>query len=56
VTTIGALQASIQGSALLIALPDIMTQLHAVFMTIMWVLLGFMLITTAFVPVVGRAR
>jgi len=54
VTTIGTLLASIQGSALLIALPDIMTQLHAGFMTIMWVLLGFMLITTASVPVVGR--
>jgi len=54
VTTVGALLASIQGSALLIALPDIMTQLHAGFMTIMWVILGFMLITTALVPIVGR--
>ncbi|MDD4652299.1 MAG: MFS transporter [Methanothrix sp.] len=54
VTTVGALLASIQGSALLIALPDIMTQLHAGFMTIMWVILGFMLVTTALVPVVGR--
>jgi len=45
VTTVGALLASIQGSALLIALPDIMTQLHAGFITIMWVILGFMLIT-----------
>ena len=54
VTTVGALLASIQGSALLIALPDIMAQLHAGFMTIMWVILGFMLITTALVPVVGR--
>src|SRR5512136_1117935 len=53
VTTVGALLASIQGSALLIALPDIMTQLHAGFMTIMWVILGFMLITTALLPVVG---
>ncbi len=53
-TTVGALLASIQGSALLIALPDIMAQLHAGFMTIMWVILGFMLITTALVPVVGR--
>ncbi len=54
VTTVGALLASIQGSALLIALPDIMTELHAGFMTIMWVILGFMLITTALVPIVGR--
>jgi len=40
VTTVGALLASIQGSALLIALPNIMAELHTTFFTIMWVLLG----------------
>jgi len=54
VTTVGALLASLQGSALLIALPEIMTDLHTGFLTIMWVILSFMLITTAVVPVVGR--
>ena len=54
VTTVGALLASIQGSALIIALPDILTRLHTDFITIMWVLLGYLLITTAVVPVVGR--
>ena len=54
VTTIGTLLASIQGSALLIALPEILTHLQTDFITIMWVILSFMLITTAFVPVVGR--
>jgi MFS family permease len=54
VTTIGTLLASVQGSALLIALPEVMTQLRTDFMTIMWVILSFMLITTALVPVVGR--
>jgi EmrB/QacA subfamily drug resistance transporter len=54
VTTVGALLASIQGSALLIALPEIMTNLQTGFLTIMWVILSFMLITTAVVPVVGR--
>lgn len=54
VTTIGTLLASIQGSALLIALPEILTHLDANFITIMWVILSFMLITTALVPVVGR--
>jgi MFS family permease len=39
---------------LLIALPEIMTHLQTDFMTIMWVILSFMLITTALVPVVGR--
>jgi MFS family permease len=54
VTTLGALLAALQGSALLIALPDIMAELDASFLTIMWILLGYLLITTATVPVVGR--
>jgi MFS family permease len=54
VTTIGTLLAAVRGSALLIALPEIMTHLQTDFMTIMWVILSFMLITTALVPVVGR--
>jgi EmrB/QacA subfamily drug resistance transporter len=54
VTTVGALLASIQGSALLIALPDILTKLKASFFTIMWVLLGYLLITTVLTPVIGR--
>jgi len=54
VTTVGALLASIQGSALLIALPNIMGELHASFFTIMWVLMGYLLITTVLTPVVGR--
>src|SRR5713101_9862818 len=37
VTTVGALLASIQGSALLIALPNILGELHATFLTITWV-------------------
>ena len=39
---------------LLIALPDILVGLRASFLTIMWVLLGYLLITTALVPVIGR--
>ena len=54
VTTVGALLASIQGSALLIALPNILTELHTTFFTIMWVLIGYLLITTVLTPVVGR--
>ncbi|HEX5415172.1 MAG TPA: MFS transporter [Chloroflexota bacterium] len=54
VTTVGALLAATQGSALLIALPDIMAKLQAGFLTIMWILIGYLLITTALVPVVGR--
>lgn len=54
VTTLGALLASLQGSALLIALPDILVSLKASFLTVMWLLLGYLLVTTALVPVVGR--
>lgn len=54
VTTVGALLASIQGSALLIALPNILNELHATFFTIMWVLLGYLLVLTVLTPVVGR--
>ncbi|MGH2478706.1 MAG: MFS transporter, partial [Ktedonobacteraceae bacterium] len=54
VTTVGALLASIQGSALLIALPNILAELHATFLTIMWVLLGYLLITTVMTPIIGR--
>jgi EmrB/QacA subfamily drug resistance transporter len=54
VTTVGALLAALQGSSLIIALPDVLTGLNANFLTIMWVLLGYLLITTALVPVVGR--
>ncbi len=54
VTTVGALLASIQGSALLIALPNILAELHATFLTIMWVLLGYLLVLTALTPVIGR--
>lgn len=54
VTTVGALLAAVQGSALLIALPNIMAELHVGFLTIMWVLLGYLLITTVMTPIVGR--
>ena len=54
VTTVGALLAAIQGSALLIALPNILSELHATFFTIMWVLMGYLLITTVLTPGIGR--
>src|SRR5947209_15378526 len=54
VTTVGALLASIQGSALLIALPSILAELHATFFTIMWVLMGYLLILTVLTPIIGR--
>jgi EmrB/QacA subfamily drug resistance transporter len=54
VTTIGILMAVMQSSALLISLPDIMGALHMGMFTVMWVLLIYMLITTAMIPMFGR--
>ncbi|MGZ4926389.1 MAG: MFS transporter, partial [Halobacteriota archaeon] len=54
VTTIGVLMASIDGSAVIIALPTILADLQASFITMMWVLLAYLLIVAAIVPVVGR--
>lgn len=54
VTTLGALLASLQSSALLIALPDILVKLQASFLTVMWILIGYLLVTTALVSVIGR--
>jgi len=54
VTTVGALLASMQGSALLIVLPDMMGNLHMGFMTMLWVLLIYLMVTTIMVPVLGR--
>ncbi len=54
VTTVGTLLASIQGSALIIGLPDIIATLRSNFLTVIWVLLAYLLVTTAIVPVIGR--
>lgn len=54
VTTLGAFLANIQSSALVLALPDVLLGLHATFETILWVLLGYLLITTTLVPLIGR--
>ena len=54
VTTVGALLASVQGSALLIALPNILNELQTSFFVIMWVLLSYLLIMTVLTPIVGR--
>src|SRR5579859_7735081 len=54
VTTVGALLASIQGSALLIALPNILEELKVSFFVIMWVLMSYLLILTVLTPIVGR--
>ncbi|KAF9349069.1 hypothetical protein BGX26_012584 [Mortierella sp. AD094] len=51
--TLGALFVSLQGSALIVALPDLMSHLNIDFATIIWVLLTYTLAITAIVPFLG---
>lgn len=51
--TLGALFVSLQGSALIVALPDLMKGLDITFTTIIWVLLTYTLAITAAVPFLG---
>ena len=53
-TTIGALMSVMSGSTLMIALPDIMKELHASMGVLTWILMGYMLVLTIFVPSIGR--
>ena len=50
VTTVGVLMASIDGSAVIIALPTILADLQASFITMMWVLLGYCLSSRPLCP------
>jgi len=54
VTTVGAVLGSMQGSALLIALPSIMKDLDLNFFYALWIILIYMLLTVALVPMLGR--
>ncbi|NCA80144.1 MAG: DHA2 family efflux MFS transporter permease subunit [Sphingobacteriia bacterium] len=53
-TTLGALFSVLSGSTLLIALPEIMKDLHASMNVIMWTVMIYMLVLTILVPSIGR--
>ena len=53
-TSLGALIATINGGALIIALPELARELHAELFSLVWVILGYMLAQTALVLMVGR--
>lgn len=53
-TTIGAIVSVIGGSTLIVALPDIIKELHTNMSVITWILMGYMLILTILVPSIGR--
>jgi EmrB/QacA subfamily drug resistance transporter len=53
-TTLGALFSVLSGSTLIIALPEIMKDLHADMTIIMWTVMIYLLSITIFVPAIGR--
>ena len=63
VTSVGALMASLTGGTLIIALPDILRDLHTDIFSLLWIVVGYTLVATVLVlnagrvaDMVGRAR
>jgi EmrB/QacA subfamily drug resistance transporter len=54
VTTIGALMASIDSTIVILALPDMLVKLHADLVEMIWVIMGYILVSTAFLLTFGR--
>lgn len=54
VTTIGALMAAIDGNIVVLALPDMMVSLHADLVQMIWVIMGYILISTVILLTLGR--
>jgi EmrB/QacA subfamily drug resistance transporter len=54
VTTIGALMAAIDSTIVILGLPDMMVELHADLVSIIWVIMGYILISTILLLAFGR--
>ncbi|MGO9309492.1 MAG: MFS transporter [Spirochaetia bacterium] len=54
VTTIGALMAAIDGTIVILALPDMMVKLHAGLVEMVWVIMAYILISTVCLLTFGR--
>ena len=54
VTTIGALMSAIDSTIVILALPDMMVKLHADLIEMIWVIMGYILISTVFLLTFGR--
>ncbi len=54
VTSIGALLASLTSGTLIIALPDILRDLHTDLFALLWIVVGYVLVTTVLVLNAGR--
>ncbi len=54
VTTIGALMAAIDSTIVILGLPDMMVKLHADLIEMIWVIMGYILVSTVFLLTFGR--
>jgi EmrB/QacA subfamily drug resistance transporter len=54
VTTIGSLMAAIDGTIVILALPDMLVKLHADLIEMIWVIMGYILVSTVFLLTFGR--
>jgi MFS family permease len=54
VTTIGAMTAAIDGTIVVLALPDMMGKLQASLIEMIWVIMGYILVSTVFLLTFGR--
>ncbi len=54
VTTIGALMAAIDGTIVILGLPQMLVQLHADLIEMIWVIMGYILVSTVFLLTFGR--
>src|SRR5271157_3887842 len=54
VTTIGALMSAIDSTIVILALPDMMVTLHADLIEMIWVIMGYILVSTVFLLTFGR--
>ena len=54
VTTIGSLMAAIDSTIVILGLPTMMTELHASLIQMIWVIMGYILVSTVFLLTFGR--
>ncbi|MGA2821712.1 MAG: MFS transporter [Anaerolineales bacterium] len=54
VTTLGVLMAAIDTTIVILAIPEIMSKLHSDLISMIWVIMGYILVTTVFLLTFGR--
>ncbi|HTW90851.1 MAG TPA: MFS transporter [bacterium] len=54
VTTLGALMAAIDSTIVILGLPSMMSELHAGLIEMVWVIIGYLLVSTVFLLTFGR--